>query len=83
MLANVFALINFNSVGAAAENASGLILFKHNSVFVNIDFECIFLVDTEGSAKLDRENNASKFVNFTYNTSRFHLFYSFKHQFVQ
>lgn len=74
MLADIFAFINFNSVGAAAENASRLIFFEHNSVFVNIDFKCIFFIDTEGSAKLDRKNNAAKFVNFAYNTSRFHLF---------
>ena len=72
MLTDVFAFEFGNAVGASAEDAGGFVFSEHNRVIVNVYFKGVFFLDVEGTAKFDRENDSSEFVNFSYNTGGFH-----------
>ena len=68
--ANVLVLVVDDVFGVTAEDAGGLILLQDDRRTINIDFQCVFLDDVEGSAQFDRKDDASQFVNFTNDTGR-------------
>lgn len=66
--AYVFSLIDHYIVGVVAENAGGLILAENNGVLVHIYFQGVSLCNVKCAAKLNRQYNASKLIDFSDNS---------------
>ena len=56
----------------AAENASRLILFQHDVVAVDEDFDRIFMTNVECSAKFDGKNNSSELIDLSHDSRSLH-----------
>ena len=54
--------------GVSAENAAGLIFFKHNFISVNKDFKSILRINVELITDFHRKNDSSKLIKFSCNT---------------
>ena len=68
MFTNVFAFEFGNAVGASAEDAGGLIFFKHNGIIINVYFKGIFFFNVKSTAKFYRQNDSSELIDFSDNT---------------
>lgn len=69
--AHVFSFEVGDIGGAVAENTCGLVLFENDLVAFHVDFQRIPFVDIQRATQFDRQNDASKLVNFSYNSGRF------------
>lgn len=70
LITNIFTFEIRNLIGVAAEYAcaSRLIFAEHDAVAVNIDLESVFFFDGKRTAQFDRNNNATQFINFSWNS---------------
>ena len=62
----VFALEVDHIFCVIAKNAGGLVLFQHNGGAVHINLQGVLFRDVQCAAKLDRKNDPSELVDFTY-----------------
>jgi hypothetical protein len=60
-------------VRISAENASGRILLKYDSLVVDKNFDGVFYVDIKRTADLDGKHDSAKLVNTAYYSGRLHL----------
>ena len=71
--ANLFILKADKVILASAEQANVLVFFKYNTVPFNIDFNRVRIVYVKLGTDFLRDYNASKLVNVTNYTGRFHF----------
>lgn len=73
--AYILALEVDDVVFISAENAVLSELSEDNGIFLNIDLQSVLLTDIKTSAKFDRKNDSSEFINLTGNSCCFHTYY--------
>jgi hypothetical protein len=49
-----------------------LVFLKDDTVIIYVDFKSILFGDAQCPSQFNRNDHAAKFINFTYDTSRFH-----------
>lgn len=76
--ANVLSLIAYDTLCAVAEDAGGMILVENDVVTLNKDFQRITLGNIKSTAQFNGKDDASKLVNFSYNSGRFHTISRFR-----
>lgn len=70
---NISAVIAYQIAGTSTEYARWLIFLQHDLIIIQIYFQLILLYNIQGTAKLNRQNDSSQLINFTNDSSRFHL----------
>ena len=75
--ADIFTVKGNDVLGAVTEDTGRLIFLHDNTGAIDVDLQTIALCDVKRTTKLDREDNASQFVDFTHDTGRFHKFHPF------
>lgn len=70
--ADIFPFKYTNITDTIAENAGGPIFLQHNGGPVYINFHSIFFANVQRTTQLDRQNNSTQLVHFSYDTGRLH-----------
>ena len=71
--ADILTLEVDNVLCVTAEYAGRLVLLEDNMIAVNVDFQSVLYFDAHSAAQLNREHDATKFINLTNNTGGFHF----------
>ena len=71
--ADILTLEVDNVLRVTAEYAGRLVLLEDDMIAVNVDFQSVLYFDAHSAAQLNREHNATKFINLTNNTGGFHF----------
>ena len=74
VLADLFVLVRYQSVIAAAEITVGFILLEDDAIPVHIYFQHILWIDIQRTAKLDRKHNTSQGIQLPNHTCRLHVY---------
>ena len=75
--ADIFAVEGYDILCTVAEDTGGLILLHNNAGAIDIDLEAVAFGNVQRAAKLNREDDPSQLVYFSYDTGRFHFFHPF------
>lgn len=70
--ADVFTLVAYNTLGAVAENAGGMILVEDDIVALNKNLQCVAFCNVQSTAELNGKNDSSELIYLSYNTGRLH-----------
>ena len=71
--ADILTLEVDNVLCVTAEYAGRLVLLEDDMIAVNVDFQSVLYFDAHSAAQLNREHDATKFINLTNNTGGFHF----------
>lgn len=71
--ADILTLEVDNVLCVTAEYTGRLVLLEDDMIAVNVDFQSVLYFDAHSAAQLNREHDATKFINLTNNTGGFHF----------